>query len=62
MQLFPFSFEFVCFSDEELCKVYLEAIKYLEVNCTYVRKLTEIICMVHGKPETLKGSVYSNLL
>lgn len=36
MQLFPFSFEFVCFSDEELCKVHLEVIKYLEVNYTYL--------------------------
>lgn len=62
MQLIPFSFEFVCFSDEELSKVHLEAIKYLEVNCTYFRRLTEIIRMVHGKCETLRGSVYSHLL
>lgn len=62
MQLFPLSFEFDCFSDEELCKVHLEVIEYLEVGCTYFRRLTEIICMVHGKCETLKGSVYSHLL
>jgi len=39
MQLFPFSFEFVSFFAEELCKVLLEAIKYLEDNHTYSRKL-----------------------
>lgn len=62
MQLFPFSFEFVCFSAEELCKVLLEAIKYLKDNHTHSRKWIEMIRMAHGKCEILKGSVHSYLL
>lgn len=54
--------EFVCFSAEELCKVLLEAIKYLEDNHTHSWKFIKVIRMAHGKCDILESSVYSYLL